>query len=47
MDPLKKIGLQVFYTVLKQHRKKLLPDVRIFGDSYVKEEFRQANDKAS
>ncbi|CAD8075279.1 unnamed protein product [Paramecium primaurelia] len=47
MDQLKGIGMQVFYTILKQHRRKLRPEMRILGDAYVKEEFRQAHQKAN
>jgi hypothetical protein len=32
--------MQVFYTILKQHRRKLREDLRILGDAYVKDEFR-------
>lgn len=37
----------MFYTILKQHRRKLRPDMRVLGDAYVKEEFRLANEKAN
>ncbi|KAM3136800.1 hypothetical protein pb186bvf_011059 [Paramecium bursaria] len=47
MEQLKTIGLKVYYIVLKQHRVKLPKDLRDFGDQYVKEEFRQAHQKAN
>eukprot|EP01017_Pseudomicrothorax_dubius_P018571 TRINITY_DN2052_c0_g2_i6.p1 TRINITY_DN2052_c0_g2~~TRINITY_DN2052_c0_g2_i6.p1 ORF type:complete len:117 (-),score=33.31 TRINITY_DN2052_c0_g2_i6:95-445(-) len=41
MDNLRKQGIRLYYNILKLHRYKLPPKMRLFGDKYVQLEFRQ------